>query len=60
MAMSVPPCASAIPRLTDSPRPVPPTPRLVVKNGSKMRDSSAGVDAGPVVGDRDERVGAEA
>src|SRR6185503_17089141 len=46
-AISVPPCDSAIPRLTESPRPVPPTSRLVVKNGSKMRERSAASMPGP-------------
>ena len=50
-AVSVPPCDSAIPRLTDRPRPVPPVTRFVVKNGSKMRSSTIGRDAGPVVAD---------
>ncbi len=42
----LPPCASAMPRLTESPRPVPPLSRFVVKNGSKIRDcSSSGMPA---------------
>ena len=47
--VSVPPCDSAMPRLTDRPSPVPPAARFVVKNGSKMRLERRGLDARAVV-----------
>ena len=46
-----------MPRLTESPSPVPPVARFVVKNGSKIRSSDGRLDARPVVADtRDHRV----
>ena len=58
--MSVPPCDSAIPRLTDRPRPVPPLSRFVVKNGSKIRSNVPGSMPGTVVADHGDDVPAVA
>src|SRR5262249_31602434 len=44
----LPPCRSAMPRLTESPNPVPSPSLFVVKNGSKMRGSTAGGMPEPV------------
>ena len=44
----MPPWASAMPRLTERPRPVPCPDSFVVKNGSKMRPASATGTPGPL------------
>src|SRR4029078_6904301 len=44
----LPPCRSAMPRLTESPSPVPSPSLFPVKNGSKMRGSTVGGMPEPV------------
>jgi hypothetical protein len=46
-SVRAPPCASAIPRLTDSPSPVPSPTNFVVKNGSKIRAAASRGTPGP-------------
>ena len=49
---SVPPCSLTMPADTDSPSPVPPLSRLVVKNGSVEWGQMFGGDADPLVRNR--------
>ncbi len=45
--LTSPPCSCTIPYTMESPRPVPTPAGLVVKNGSKMRDTISGGMPGP-------------